>query len=507
MAQAERPSVTVTIDAKVPGAQIDPDIYGQFAEHKGTLIYDGIWVGKESKIPNTRGIRNDVVAALRKIHVPVVRWPGGCFADAYHWRDGIGSKADRHVRTSVYGQLETNQFGTHEFMDFAEQIGAEAYVSINVGSGTVQEAADWIAYMTEARGSLADLRRANGRDKPWKVKYVGIGNEMWQCGGNMRPDYYIDQLRQYSQFVSYDIFSHEARYIASGPGNDDYEWTEKLMQNVSWTYPHSDLEVPFFQGLSLHYYTFPEGGWVPEFNNPHRGGATGFSEDQWFSTLRTDMRIEELITRNSALMDRYDAQKKVALVVDEWGAWYAPDSEENPDSQQNSLRDALLAALTFNVFHRHSDRVKMANISMLINVFQAMILTDHEKMLLTPTYHVFDMYQPFRGARSCAVRVEGPRYLYGSESLPTVDVSAAKGNDGKFYLAMVNLDPHRAADIATNLSGQARGRIITGPQMDSHNTFGAPDVVRPIPYSGSKNKNGRLSFLLPAKSVAVVTIE
>lgn len=505
VAQHGAVSVAVTVDTSKPGPEIDRNIYGQFAEHKGTLIYDGIWVGEDSKIPNTRGIRNDVVVALRKIHVPVVRWPGGCFADVYHWRDGIGPRERRPRRIGVYsGQVETNQFGTREFMDFMDQIGAEPYITINVGSGTVQEARDWLEYMTADAGSLADFRRENGRSKPWKVKYVGVGNEMWQCGGNMRPDYYADNLRQYSQFLSYDAVSQDSRdLIASGPLNDDYEWTRMLMPNASWTYPHSDIRIQFFQGLSLHYYTFPEGTWVPTQDLGH---AIGFSEDKWFSTLRKAIGMDEVLTKHTSVMDQYDPDKKVALVVDEWGAWYAPESEPSANLQQNSLRDALVAALTFNIFHRHSDRVKMANISMIINVFQAMILTDKEKMLLTPTYHVFDLYQPFQGATPYPTSISGPSYEFNNHELPAVDVSAARGKDGKTYLALVNLDPNRSADVATNLTGRARGKILTGPVMDSHNTFETPDTVHPIPFSGS-NSGSRVMFQLPAKSVAVVAVE
>jgi len=504
-AKSESLTLTVSVDTLNPGPSIDRNIYGQFAEHKGTLIYDGIWVGEASKIPNVRGIRADVVTALKNIHVPLVRWPGGCFADDYHWRDGIGPREHRTKRTNVYGQLESNQFGTHEFMDFVQQINAEPYIALNVGSGTIQEARDWLEYMNSNDGALADLRRVNGRRDPWKVKYIGVGNEMWQCGGNMRAEYYSDVLRRYSEFLYDDAPQGEARYlIASGPLNDSYDWTRTLMQNSSWTYPRSDIRVRFFHGLSLHYYTFPGGEWAPTSNLGH---ALGFSENEWFSTLHAAHRLDVILAGHSAVMDQYDPTKEVSLVVDEWGTWYASGSGTNPDQQQNSLRDAIAAAITFNLFHRHTDRVKIANISMMVNVFQSVILTHEDKIVLTPTYYAFDLYQPFQGATPYPAHVAGapPGSLFGD--LPIVDASAARGRDGKLYLALVNVDPQRSVHIVTNLTGRSKGSILTGPQMDSHNTFEAPNLVRPIPFAGTTDELGRATFTLPAKSVAVVSVE
>jgi alpha-L-arabinofuranosidase len=497
-AAPSRITLTLSIDANDPRPQIDRNIYGQFAEHKGRLIYDGIWVGEDSPIPNTRGIRNDVVAALKRIHVPVVRWPGGCFGDLYHWRDGIGPREKRPRRRDVYGQVESNQFGTHEFMDFIQQIGSEPYLSVNVGSGSPQEASEWLEYMTATEGSLAELRRENGQIDPWKPKYVGIGNEMWGCGGFMRPEYYVDNLRRYSLFIS-----NTSRFlIASGADGDDYSWSKTLMQSAAWYPPHAYTPIRPFQGISLHYYIFPEGGWEPD-----HGRAIEFSESEWFSTLRAALRMDRLLTEHSSVMDQYDAKKSVALVVDEWGTWYAPTSRTSSGLQQSSLRDALVAALIFNIFHRHTDRVKMANISMMVNVFQAMILTENEKMLLTPTYHVFDLYSPFQDAIPYSTKLSGLTFEVDKEPLSSVDVSAAKSKDGKLYLALVNMDPHRPAEIATTLYGTARGKIITAPHMDSHNTFEAPDSVRPTPYSGKTDGRGKIYFLLPEKSVAVVSIQ
>jgi alpha-N-arabinofuranosidase len=492
-AQAQAPNViavaNVTIDTSKPGVEIDRHIYGQFAEHLGRGIYEGIWVGEGSKIPNTHGYRNDVVAALKAIHVPDVRWPGGCFGDLYDWRDGIGPRAKRPVRVNVHwgGVTEDNSFGTHEFMNFAELIGADAYVSLNVGSLTPYDSAQWLEYMTsDSKSSLANARRRNGRAKPWNVKFVGIGNETWGCGGNMRPEYAADINRRYATFAGTPR-EMGALKIASGSHDDDYTFAETMMRDGGK-----------FDGLSVHYYTVPR-----VFRD--KGPATGFPETEWASTLAHALHIDEIVSKTAAIMDKYDPGKKIGLYVDEWGTWYDQEAGSHPGFlyQQNSLRDAQVAALSLNIFQRHSDRVKGANIAQMINVLQAMILTDKDKMVLTPTYHVFDMYQAFMGATPYPATVSGPTY---KEGVPMLDVSAARGKDGKLYLAMVNTDPTHAVQVITNLTGTAHGRVLTAFAMDAHNSFEAPGMVRPVAISGT-SAGGKLSFDLPAKSVAVVAVD
>jgi alpha-N-arabinofuranosidase len=493
-AQREPARVSVTIDTEHPGARIEPAIYGQFAEHLGRGIYEGIWVGQGSPIPNTDGYRNDVLAALRRLRIPVIRWPGGCFADEYDWRDGIGPRDRRPARINVHwgGVIEDNSFGTHEFMNYTELLGADAYVAGNMGSLPPRAMEQWFEYLTSnSRSSLAEERRRNGRDRPWRVPYFGIGNESWGCGGNMRPEYSADLHRRYQTFIAARWGTPPVIKVATGANVDDYNFTEVMMREAG----------SHMNALSVHYYTFP-GNWE------HKGPATGFGEDQWASTLNHALRMEELVTRHSAIMDRYDPERRVGLFVDEWGTWYDAETGSTPGFlyQQNSLRDAEVAALTLNIFHRHTERVKLAAIAQMVNVLQAMILTDGPRMLLTPTYHVFDMYQPFKGATPYPARVEGPRYRFGDDDLPMVDVSAARGTDGRLYLALVNLDPNRAAQVTTALGGTARGQILTGPAMDTHNTFDAPATIRPAPFSGS-NAGGRIAFDLPARSVAVVAVD
>jgi alpha-N-arabinofuranosidase len=501
-------SIALAVDASRGGAKIDRNLFGQFAEHLGLGIYEGVWVGPESPIPNTRGIRNDVVTALEALEVPNVRWPGGCFADEYHWRKGIGSDRTITLNPNWGGVTEPNTFGTHEFLDFLQQIGAEAFISANVGSGTPQEAAEWLEYMTAAQPTtLAKERAANGHPAPYRVAYLGIGNESWDCGGNMTPEHYLSQLKAYSRFVrnfnpAQENDPHRMLKIAVGPGGDGPRWTEwtdavmKAWQGRSWSW---DMD-----GLSLHNYTVPK--WPPS----HK--SVGFGETEYGEILKTTLEMDRIIATHSAIMDRYDPQKKIALVVDEWGAWYAPLPGTNPGflAQQNSLRDAVLASLNLNIFARHAERVRMANIAQMINVLQAMILTDREKMLLTPTYHVFRMYVPFQDATFVPVRFEAGTCTLGDVTLPRVDAIAARDKAGKLWLAVTNLDPNRPVTVEATLAGvtpqSAAGQTLTAPKVDSVNTFEAPNTVLPKPFA-AKVQGGTVALTLEPKSVTVVSVE
>jgi alpha-L-arabinofuranosidase len=500
-------SVQLSVDASKTGTKIDRNIFGQFAEHLGHGIYEGVWVGPDSPIPNTHGIRNDVVTALKALKVPNVRWPGGCFADEYHWRKGIGPQRVISLNPNWGGVIETNSFGTHEFMDFLDQIGAQAYVSINVGSGTPQEAAEWLEYLTTAQPTtLANERGANGHPAPYKVGYLGIGNESWDCGGNMTADYYQSQLKIYSRFVRNfnpdQQEKHQMLKIAVGPGGGEPRWTEwteaimKAYQNRQWSWD--------INGLSLHSYTV--GKWPPSF------ASVGFGETEYAQILKFTLGMEDLISKHSAIMDKYDPQEKVTLVVDEWGAWYAPLTGTNPGFlvQQNSLRDAVLAALNLNIFARHADRVRMANIAQMVNVLQAMIITDKERMVLTPTYHVFKMYVPFQDAAFVPVAFDAGTYRHGAITLPRLDAIAAKDSAGKLWLAITNIDPNQPAEIEVSLAGaaakSATGETLTAPKVDSVNAFDAPTTVAPTLVS-AKVTGGKLSMKLEPKSVTVISIE
>jgi alpha-N-arabinofuranosidase len=491
--------VSIEIDAARPGPVINKNVYGQFAEHLGTGIYEGMYVGAGSKIPNTKGWRNDVVGALKQLHVPLVRWPGGCFADEYHWKDGIGPRSKRPVKvnTNWGGVEESNAVGTHEFFDLIDLLGADAYVNGNLGSGSVQEMADWIEYMTsDSKSSLANLRRKNGRDKPFKVAFFAIGNEAWGCGGNMTPDHYANLYKNYATFLKAPEASRP-KMIASGGNDYDTKWTEVLSKNLKGQ----------TAGISFHYYTIPTGKWEG------KGMATGFAEGEWMSTLVNTLKIDSMIKNNIAVLDKNDPQKKIGLLVDEWGTWYDVEKGTTPGFlfQQNTLRDALVAALNFNIFHAHADRVTMTNVAQMVNVLQAMILTDKDKMVLTPTYHAFKMYVPFQDATSLPLSIKGnTSYTLGNASIPGVSASAARGKDGKVHLALVNTDPSKAVDVEVSVGGKqpaaASGDVLSAGAMDAHNTFKDPQAVKPAPFS-ARAAGGKLSIKVPAKAVVVVALE
>ncbi len=497
LAQNPAPSkATLVIRADRPGAVINRNIYGQFAEHLGRLIYEGLWVGEGSSIPNTRGLRNDVVAALKELRVPVLRWPGGCYADEYHWRDGIGPRERRPRRPNAsWGGVDTNAFGTHEFMDLAEMLGADAYINGNLGSGTPQEMMEWIEYMTsDSDSTLAGLRRQNGREKPWKLPYFAVGNETWGCGGNMRPEFYADLYRQYSTFVK-DHSGNRIQKLAVGSHDDNYNWTEVLMREAA----------RYMDGLSLHYYTLPTSDWSK------KGSATEFGEKEWHATLVRTLRMEEFIEKHSAIMDKYDPQKRVGLMVDEWGTWY--DSEPNASAlyQQNTLRDAVVAGVNLNIFHRHADRVKMTNIAQMVNVLQAMVLTDKERMVLTPTYHVFRMYRVHQGATLIPVELDAPEYTLEKASVPSLSASASRDGEGRLHLSVVNLDPNRAAEVTTTVTGSAvksvTGEVLTAAAMNAMNTFDHADAIKPAQFGGHKLQGSQLTLSIPPKSVVVLELK
>ncbi len=502
MAKDKTPTASITVDATKPGAKIDRNIFGQFAEHLGYGVYEGVWVGTDSAIPNTRGIRNDVVAALKAIKVPNVRWPGGCFADEYHWRKGIGpaNKRPATLNPNWGGVIEPNTFGTHEFMDFVAQIGADPYVSVNVGSGTPQEASEWMEYMTATQPTaLAQERAANGHPDAYAVPYLGIGNEAWGCGGSMTPDDYVAQLKIYSRYARNYNTKSPTKKIAVGPDGGDTGYTEAVMKAWKTKVWAWDID-----GLSLHSYT--TGGWPPSY------AATGFGETQYAKLLKETLGMEGLIAKHSAIMDTYDPDKKIALVVDEWGSWLAPTPGSHSGflAQQNSQRDAVLAALNLNIFARHADRVRMANIAQMVNVLQAMILTDGAKMVLTPTYHVFHMYVPFQDATFIPVTYDAGTYSHDDVTLPRLDVIAAKDKDGKVWLSLTNLDPTQPLEVDAALLGlkakAATGQTLTAPKLDSVNSFDAPSTVAPKAFT-AKAKDGKLVLKLAPESVTVVSLD
>lgn len=494
----------IIISADLGKAKISRHIYGHFAEHLGRCIYGGFWVGEDSPIPNTRGVRNDVIAALRAVQIPNLRWPGGCFADEYHWMDGIGPRAQRPsmINTHWGGVTENNHFGTHEFLDLCEQLDCEPYICGNLGSGTIQEMQQWVEYLTfDGKSPMADLRAHNRHPEPWRVKFWGVGNENWGCGGQMRPEYYSDEYRRYQTYLR-NFGGNQLYKIACGPRNDDYHWTDVLMKNGR------NMRGNFLMhGLSLHYYT-PDG----PLRQQH--SATQFGENEWIDILQTATYMDELLVNHSAIMDRYDPEKRVELIVDEWGTWFAAEPGTNPRFlyQQNSMRDALVAAQTLNIFNQHCERVTMANIAQTINVLQALILTEEgsDRMILTPTYHIFEMYKVHQDATLLPLDLSCNDYTYGEHTMPGISASASKDTSGRVHLSLCNLNPNASADVTCELRGMALnaacGRVLTADRMQAHNTFDAPEQVRPADFRTAAVHDNRVTFSLPPMSATVLEL-
>lgn len=476
---------------------IRKEIYGHFSEHLGRCIYGGLYTGENSGIPNVNGMRTDVVEALKRIRIPVLRWPGGCFADEYHWTDGIGPKEKRKkmINTHWGGVVEDNSFGTHEFMELCRQLGCEPYVNGNVGSGTVEEMQNWVEYMTfDGISPMAELRKANGSEKPWKLKYFAVGNENWGCGGNMRPEFYADQFRRYNTYVR-NYGDNKVYRIACGPNTDDYNWTENVMK----------IAGPFMDALSLHYYTLP-GDWAS------KGSATEFTEDDWYLTLKKTLRMDEFITRHTEIMHHYDPDKRVGLVVDEWGTWYDVEPGTNPGFlyQQNTMRDALVAGINLNIFNKHSDRVVMANLAQVVNVLQSVILTEGEKMILTPTYHVFDLFKDHQEGTLLDSMIETGLAGTTEHKVPNLHESVSMDTEGKIHITLCNLSLDESYIIETTVVGKnfnkACGRILTG-DSHAHNTFEDPLKVIPSEFDSYIVTDGGLNITIPACSVVSLTLE
>ncbi len=497
VAVAQEASIVVNADqGKV---KISRHIYGHFSEHLGHCIYGGMYVGENSSIPNTNGVRNDIIDALKNIKIPNLRWPGGCFADEYHWMDGIGpkEKRSRMVNTHWGGVVEDNSFGTNEFLNMCEELGCEPYICGNVGSGSVEEMSKWVEYMTfDGESPMANLRKQNGREKPWKVSFLAVGNESWGCGGNMTPDFYAQNYRRYQTFCR-DYGNNHLLKVAGGANVDDYNWTETIMKNV----PLNQM-----WGLSLHYYTHP-GGW------DNKGSATQFSDEKYVETLKRAHHMDELVTRHDAIMTKYDPKKRVALVVDEWGSWYDVEPGTNPGFlfQQNTMRDAMIAAITLNIFHAHADRVRMANIAQIVNVLQAVILTDGEKMILTPTYHIFDMYKVHQEATALPISVNTPDYTKGKFTIPQVSATASKDENGVVHVSLTNVSLEKAIKVSIDIRGMkaknaSEAQLLTAKNIADHNTFDEPHTIELAQFTDYKLKDNILTVTLPAKSVVTIAV-
>lgn len=499
--------VPAIINLDVKGPVISRHLYGHFAEHLGRCVYGGFYVGEDSDLPNEGGIRLDVVEALRALDIPNLRWPGGCFADEYHWMDGIGPKDERPAMVNTHwGNVEeNNHFGTHEFMALCELLGAEPYISGNIGSGTVREMSDWVEYLTrEGDSPMVRLRKANGREEPWRVPFWGLGNEAWGCGGNMTAQQYAAEARRFGTYAR-DHGGNKLYRVAAGANSFDLAWTETLMKQLG-ELGCAYRPTGYMQALSVHYYTV-SGPWRD------KGDATVFGTDDYYRTMLQAARVDELLTGHSNVMDCYDPGKNVGLVLDEWGTWWNVEPGTNPGFlyQQNTLRDALVASLHFDVFHRHADRLVMANIAQTVNVLQAMILTDPGSgaLVLTPTYHVFEMNKGHQDAASLRVDLPSgvPTREVESKELATVSVSASR-KDGRVLVSLSNLDADQATDVELDLRGGAvtgvGARILTAGELQTHNTPDAPGAVAPRAHDQVTATATGLRVHLPAHSFVTV---
>ena len=479
-------------------SKINKEIYGHFSEHLGRCIYEGLYVGEDSDIPNVNGMRKDVIEALKEIKVPVLRWPGGCFADEYHWKDGIGPRENRKkiINTHWGGAVEDNSFGTHEFMELCRQLECEPYINGNLGSGTVQEMSEWVEYLTfNGVSPMAELRKQNGQEEAWKVKYFGVGNENWGCGGNMTPEFYGNMYRRYQTYCR-NYPGNKLYKIACGPNVEDYNWTEGVMK----------VAANFMDALTLHYYTHP-GGWL------NKGPARDFDDNTWYITMKKTLKMDELINNHLEIMNKYDKEERVDLIIDEWGSWYDVEAGTNPGFlyQQNTMRDALIAGINLNIFNKHSNRVKMANLAQIVNVLQSVILTEGEKIILTPTYHVFNMYKDHQEAMLLESYIETKEIGLEEENLvPNLHESSSMDESGRVIFTINNLSITEDYKVKAELLGKKPIKVsasILNNEMTAYNTFDNPDVVNIKEFVDFKITEVGINFTIPKCSVMRFIIE
>lgn len=447
---------------------IAPEIYGHFSEQIGGVFYDGLWVGKDSKIPNIQGFRKDLIEKLRKIHPAVLRWPGGCFAETYDWRDGIGENRPTKISwwTRYDQRYESNEVGTHEFLTLCELIGAKAYLAANITGVTPLHIRDWMDYCLSPRGStaLAKEREKNGRPEPFKVPYWGVGNENWGGGGDMRAEDYAVEYRKFS-VVMHNVDT-QAELFACGTDGPRFDWTHGVMPILASSGKH-------INGYAMHYYCGKSGDCV------------NFDEQDWDRLISQADQMEEIIERNWHIICGYDMQERCKLVVDEWGCWHpegsGPSKGYNLFEQQSTMRDAMVAAHTLNIFNRHCDKVKMANVAQLTNNLHALFLAGGEHCIVTPTYHVFDLYQEHQGAEAIDTVVTDNETLANALSV------SASYKDGKTLITIGNLSCREDAEICLQSVGRklpaaGTAKVLAGSDMHAHNTFEDPDAVEPIVY-------------------------
>lgn len=476
------PELTVDVLLDEPVGTIKPSVYGQFTEHIGGVIYDGIWVGADSKIPNIGGIRKTLVDHVKRLGRVVVRWPGGCFADRYHWRDGIGPAAHRPRRFGRWREAtEPNTFGTHEFIRFCRLCEVEPYFAANVGTGSPEEFQQWVEYCNAPAGSttLADERAASGDLAPLGVRYWGVGNESWGCGGKFTPEDYCREYRRFTEWLP--EYGVKPYLIAAGPNGNDLDWTRRFF--AKWA-----------DGTRA-----PIQGWAPHYYCGTTGHALKFNADQWYEQLAKANQMEKLIVDQWNALAAHDPEHRIKLVVDEWGAWHPAGTEINPNhlfEQMGTLRDALVAALTLDTFNRHAEKVDMANVAQLVNNLHSLFLADGDKFVATPNFHVFEMYRPHHDATSVRIEVRAPAVAFGPAAAPgrifRIAGSASRSGRRALTLTLVHTHATEPAEIAIRLRGgsaaSVRRTVLTHQELNAHNTFARPETV--VPRSTADDMRG-----------------
>jgi len=505
-----------------PIAMISANLYGHFVEHLGGVVYDGVWVGEGSPIANSGGIRQALVDHMRRLPPGPIRWPGGCFADSYDWRDGIGPRASRPRRTNFWegeaalagpGRYDPNHFGTNEFVRFCRLAGGEPYLAANLRSLSPRDLYQWMEYCNSPAGSttLAEQRAAGGDREPFRVRYWGVGNEAWGCGGNFTPEEYATEYRRFVAWVP--RFGQTPSFIGSGPNGGDIGWTRRFLAKLT---EKGDGQLGSLWGWALHHYSWNVSRGATTDWNAGKGDALRFSPDEWYELLNEGDRIDTLIADHWAAMGEIDRRRRVKLVVDEWGAWHRSGTEVNPGhvfGQQSTLRDALLAAMTLDTFHRHADKVAMANVAQLVNCLHSLFLADGDRFVPTPTFHVFELYKPHVGGQSVRTVWSAPPIGYArvnaDGSLRGVAGSASL-HDRALTLTVVN--PHISEPLTAEIGvrGRSDGNVtavtIAEADVHAHNTFDRPEAVRPRAVPAQPMRAGVIVHSFAPASVTRLTV-
>jgi alpha-L-arabinofuranosidase len=507
-----------------PLGSITADLYGHFVEHLGGVVYDGVWVGEKSTIANTGGIRQALVDHMRRLPPGPIRWPGGCFADSYDWRDGVGPRAARPRRTNFWegamaklpdgpGKYDPNHFGTNDFVRLCRLVKSEPYIAANLRSLSAKDFYQWVEYCNSPAGSstLAELRTAGGDRDPFRVRFWGVGNESWGCGGNFTPEEYATEYRRFTAWVpGYGV---KLAFIGSGPNSGDLGWTRRFLTKLT---EKGEGALNGMWGWALHHYSWNTSRGATTDWFAGKGDAVAFTNDEWYELLVEADKMDGLITGHWGVMGEIDRTHRVKLVVDEWGAWFKQGTEVDPAhlfGQQSTVRDALVSALTLDTFHRHADKVVMANVAQLVNCLQSLFLADEDRFVATPVFHVFEMYGAHVGGRAVRAECSAPRISYERvKDKGSLWGLAGSASVKEKTLTLTVVNPHvteaRETEIAIRGASiaSARATTISAPDIHAHNTFERPNEVQPKEERTGAAQGGVLVYRFPAASVTRLSV-